>query len=181
MRVLGIDGSPRGGGKTHTVLEAILRGAEADGAQGSIVSLAGGPSAIEEALDEIGRAEGFVMGSPVYRASYAAPLKGLLDRLPRGMWGETEAPLRGRAVAIAATGASLHHFLCLHDLRNVLASFFATHVVPPGLYVPSEGFDAEGSLAAEYEALASQQGRALVELASFLPKTNELRGLEPQA
>lgn len=133
------------------------------------------------ALHELGRADGVIMGSPVYRASYAEPLKALLDRLPRGMWGETQAPLEGRAVVIAATGASLHHFLSLNDLRNVLASFFAAHVVPPGFYVPGEGFDAAGSLLDEYAALADQQGRALVELANLLPQTNELRGLRPQA
>lgn len=105
----------------------------------------------------------------------------LLDCVPRGMWGEKDAPLRGKAVAIVATGASLHHFLALDDFRNVLAGFFAGHVLPPGLYVPRDGFGEDGSLKEPYTAQAKLQGRALVELALALRLSSALRQLNPQA
>jgi FMN reductase len=183
VRVLAIDGSPTGGGRTLTVIRAVLAAAEAAGAATSVRSLAEAvASAREELLADMSSADAFVVGSPIYRASFATPLKALLDSVPRGIWGETEAPLRGKAVVVIATGASLHHFLALNDFRNVLSGFFATHVVPPGLYIPREGFsDDDGSLAAPYSAQAALQGQALVELTSALQTSTVLRQLMPQA
>jgi NAD(P)H-dependent FMN reductase len=80
---------------------------------------------VEEAIAAVESADAVAIGSPIYRASFAHPLKVFFDQFPRGMWGETRAPLRGRAVARVATGATLHHFLGLNDLRNVLAELFA--------------------------------------------------------
>jgi FMN reductase len=183
VRVLAIDGSPTGGGRTSTVLDAVLAAARAQGATGTIVSLAPdrAPDAEDAVLAAAEAAEAFVVGSPVYRASYAAPLKGFLDRLPRGMWGEATAPFTGRAVAIVATGATWHHFLALDELRSVLAGFFAAHVVPPGLYVPREGFGDDGALAPPAAEQAGLLGRALVELAHALAASDALRRLRPQA
>jgi len=183
IHILTIDGSPSGGGRTRTALRAVLAAAQAAGAQGSEHSLASNaPStASDELVVQMNAADAFVIGSPIYRASYASPLKVLLDSLPRGMWGETDAPLRGKAVVIVATGASLHHFLALNDFRNVLAGFFAAHVVPPGLYVPRDGFADDGALKEPYLGQAALQGQALVELALALKASAALRQLAPQA
>jgi FMN reductase len=181
MRLLAIDGSPTGGGRTDVLLRAILSASQAD--QTHLLTLAErdvrGMAEVVQALEQ---ADGFVFGSPVYRATYAWPLKLLLDHLPRGMWGEPTAPLRGKPVAIAMTGASLHHFLALNDLRGVLSVFFAAHVLPPGVYVPRDGFDEPGTaLQPPYAAQAELTGRALAESASFLATSTALRLLEPQA
>jgi FMN reductase len=181
MRLLAIDGSPTGGGRTEVVLRAILDASRAD--QTELLSLAErdvrGMADVVQALEQ---ADGFVFGSPVYRATYAWPLKLLLDHLPRGMWGEPTAPVRGKPAAIAMTGASLHHFLALNDLRGVLSVFFAAHVLPPGLYVPREGFDEPGTaLQPAYAAQAELTGRALAELAEMLARSTALRLLDPQA
>jgi len=175
VRVLAVDGSPASGGRTATALEAVLAGArEAGATETELVPAAEGLAAAEGA-------DAFVLGSPVYRASYAAPLKGFLDALPRGMWGESAAPVTGRAVAIVATGATWHHFLALHDLRNVLAAFFAAWVVPPGLYVPHEGFTEDRLLAEPFAERAAASGRAVVELTRALAASDALRGATPQA
>lgn len=186
VRILGIDGSPIGSGRTLAALQVVLRAAEETGAETEVRSLAGAESDTAVLLDVIAAlatADAAVVGSPVYRASYAAPLKLLLDRLPRGMWRETEAPLQGKAVAVVLTGASWHHFLAVNELRNVLAGFFAAHVVPPGLYLPREGFVSDGSAVLEpsYVERASLQGRALVELATALRASTALAQLTPQA
>src|SRR6476659_2272096 len=96
IQILAIDGSPTGGGRTLTAVRAVLAAAEAAGARISERSLAhdapmAGP---DELVAEMDSADGLVVGSPIYRASYAAPLKTLLDVIPRGMWGEKDAPLR---------------------------------------------------------------------------------------
>ncbi len=185
MRIVAIDGSPSGSGKTATALGLVIeaaRGAAGSATETSVVALAGDAlgEAVEQALGAIRGADAVVLGSPVYRASYAFPLKTLLDHVPRGLWGEPDAPLAGKAVAVVATGASLHHFLAIDDLRNVLSGFFAAWVVPPGLYVPREGFD-DGGLTEEYAAVAAVQGRALVALASALGQSADLAIVRPQA
>ncbi len=177
MRILALDGSPAGGGRTWTAIEAVLVGLPAD-VETELISLADGP---DPALAAAASAEAFVFGSPMYRASFASPLKAMLDRLPRGMWGESSAPITARAVAIVATGASWHHFLGLDSLRNVLGGFFAAHVLPPGLYVPREGFGEDGALLDDYAELAAQQGRALADLADAIARSPALAGLRPQA
>jgi FMN reductase len=179
LHVLALDGSPQGHGRTAAVLGEVLLGASAAGVSTSVMTLA--ETTVDEAVDALEAADGVVLGSPVYRASFTYPLKVLLDQLPRGMWGETRAPLQGKGVVIVATGASLHHFLALDDLRNVLASFFAAHVVPPGLYVPRGGMPDGNGLDPDLATQAERQGQALVELALALRACPTLRGLVAQA
>jgi FMN reductase len=178
-RVLAIDGSPTGSGRTRTVLDAILAGADSAGATARVLTLS--ETSVPDAVAAFADADAFVFGSPVYRASFAAPLKSLLDALPRGMWGETEAPITGRAVAIALTGATWHHYLALDGLRSVLAGFFAAHVLTPGLYVPGEGFDEHKALQGPVAAAAREQGAALTELAHAVAASPRLRDVRPQA
>jgi FMN reductase len=183
IQILAIDGSPTGGGRTRTVVQAVVAAARAAGAIASERSLADDPPSVagDDWIAEMDAADALVIASPIYRASFASPLKILLDMTPRGMWGEKEAPLRGKAIVVVATGASLHHFLALNDFRNVLAGFFAAHVVPPGLYIPREAFSDDGALKDTYAAQAALQGQALVELAQALKTSSALRRLTPQA
>jgi FMN reductase len=177
MRVLAVDGSPTGAGRTLTAIEAVLAGA---GVEAEVLGLAEADG-VDRALAAAEESDAFVLGSPMYRASYAAPLKAFLDRLPRGMWGEQTAPITARPVVIAGTGATWHHYLGLDPLRSILAGFFCAHVIPPGLYVPHEGFDEERRLRPDFEAAAQAQGAALAELGEMLPAAPALTGLRPQA
>jgi len=177
VRVIAVDGSPTGRGKTAAAVSGVLAGLPSV-FDTEVVTLADG---VDPALASLDGADAFVFSSPMYRASYAAPLKALLDRLPRGMWGESSAPITGHAVAIVGTGASWHHFLGLDPLRSVLSGFFAAHVVTPGLYVPGEGFDAEGRLLEKFAELAALQGAALAELAQAVGASPALRAVRPQA
>jgi FMN reductase len=179
LHVLAVDGSPQGHGRTAAVLGEVLAGASGAGVSTSVMTLA--ETTVDEAVDALEAADAVVLGSPVYRASFAYPLKVLLDQLPRGMWGETRAPLQGKAVVTAVTGASLHHFLALDDMRNVLASFFAALVVPPGLYVPRGGMPSGGTLDPDLRVQAERQGRALMELTVALRQCPTLRSVVAQA
>lgn len=180
IKVIALDGSPSGGGKTHAAIGAVAYAAAEAGAIVDTISL-GEPGGQERALAELGPADAIVLGSPVYRAASAAPLKQLLDLVPRSNDEERTSPLAGKAVAIVHTGASLHHFLSLDALRDVLAGFFAAHVVPPGLYVPRAGFDDGSELLPPYADQARLQGKALVELAVLLRSSSVLRSLRPHA
>jgi FMN reductase len=185
ITVLAIDGSPRRDGRTQTALDAVLAGAADAGAATRSLSLADGEGEdrdgpMQRALAQVSDADAFVIGSPVYRASYAAPLKAFLDRLPRGRWGETEAPITARAVAMVMTGATWQHYLAIDSLRTVLAGFFAAHVLAPGLYVPGEGFTEAKALSGPFMELAHAQGAGIVALAEAVAGAPALAGITPQ-
>lgn len=183
VSVVAIDSSPEGGRRTRTAIDAVSAAATAAGATVQTIWVGGEEVDLESVTAELGTADAIILGSPVYRASYGSPLKRLLDAVPRTPDERRDSPFAGKAVALVLTGASLHHFLAVDDPRAVLAGFFAAHVVPPGLYVPREGF--EGSdpyrLAEPYAAHARGQGAALIVLARAVRENKELSSLRAQA
>ncbi|MET8786466.1 MULTISPECIES: NADPH-dependent FMN reductase [unclassified Streptomyces] len=79
--------------------------------------------AIAEAAALFDRADGVVIGTPVYKAAYAGLLKSLLDLLP-------QYALTGKTVLPLATGGSTAHVLAIdYALRPVLSSMGASHIV----------------------------------------------------
>lgn len=79
--------------------------------------------AIVEAIELFARADGVVVGTPVYKASYSGVLKALLDLLP-------QYALAGKTVLPLATGGSTAHVLAIdYALRPVLTSMGAAHIV----------------------------------------------------
>ncbi|MFF8576245.1 NADPH-dependent FMN reductase [Streptomyces sp. NPDC015408] len=80
--------------------------------------------AITGAASLFERADGVVVGTPVYKAAYSGLLKLLLDLLP-------QYALAGKTVFPLATGGSTAHVLAIdYALRPVLSSMGALHVVP---------------------------------------------------
>ncbi|MGX1305863.1 FMN reductase [Amorphus suaedae] len=80
--------------------------------------------AVAQAIDAVAGADGIVIVTPIYKASYSGILKTFLDLLP-------QFALRRKAVLPLATGGSLAHVLALdYALRPVLQSLGAHHVVP---------------------------------------------------
>jgi FMN reductase len=121
-----------------------------------------------------------VFGSPVYRATYSALLKDLLERTERGKWGESTAPLQGKVAATVLTGASGHHYLAVGDLRNVLAGFFAVQVLSPGLYLDHGGYVDRTTLTEQSAELAASHGAALADLAAAVRGSAALQAITPQ-
>ncbi|CAL9675116.1 FMN reductase (NADPH) [Streptomyces sp. enrichment culture] len=79
--------------------------------------------AMVEATELFARADGVVVGTPVYKASYSGVLKALLDLLP-------QYALAGKTVLPLATGGSVAHVLAIdYALRPVLNSMGAAHIV----------------------------------------------------
>ncbi|MFF7311757.1 NADPH-dependent FMN reductase [Streptomyces sp. NPDC008137] len=80
--------------------------------------------AIVDATALVERADGIVIGTPVYKAAYSGLLKSLLDLLP-------QYALAGKTVLPLATGGSVAHVLAIdYALRPVLSSMGAAHIVP---------------------------------------------------
>ncbi|MFG2582982.1 NADPH-dependent FMN reductase [Streptomyces malaysiensis] len=83
-----------------------------------------GHPAIQDAARLVEKADGVVIGTPVYKAAYSGLLKTLLDLLP-------QYALAGKAVLPLATGGSPAHVLAVdYALRPVLTSMGADHVLP---------------------------------------------------
>jgi len=179
MKFAALLGSPNAAGRTRVVADAIASGIVKAAGQLETVSLAGEPS--DGVIDACDGADGLLIGCPVYRGGMAYPLKTLLDHMPRGMWGETRAPLLGKPVGIYMTGASLHHYLAVDELRRVLCGFFACQVLAPGLYFSPGDFTGEDGLSDEAGSTAALYGEALVSFGSAVRGSEAIQALRPQA
>ena len=111
MLVVAVVGSPNAGGRTRVAVDAVLRGAAAEGADTRVLELA--ETEAGDAVTALGEADAAVFGSPTYRADITGQLKAFLDATPRGMAYESGDPLRGKVCATVLTGASDHHFLAV--------------------------------------------------------------------
>ncbi|MBW0115634.1 NAD(P)H-dependent oxidoreductase [Pseudonocardia abyssalis] len=178
MKVVGVAGGPDAGGRTSTAIAAVLTGAASAGALTDLIELGG--AELADVVAAIDAADAVVFGSPVYRATYSALLKTLLEGTERGRWGERTQPLQGKVAATVITGASGHHFLATNDLRNVLAGFFAVQVLSPGLYFDHGAYVDRGTLTDDSAALAAGHGAALVDLATAVRGSAALSALVPQ-
>lgn len=193
VRVLGLVASPSASSRTQTLVELVLEAAAgAPAVRTDLITfadrsfhVADGTRAEDydgdtgEVLSAIDAADVVVFGMPVYRGTYPGTLKNLLDMVPRGQYDGNAQALRAKPVAIAATGASHHHFLAINDLASILRGFYAAYVIPPGLYASHAEF-ADGELVSQSIRSASERtGRALVELQRALEGSPALREVEP--
>ncbi|MGW3321950.1 NADPH-dependent FMN reductase [Streptomyces virginiae] len=131
--LLAITGSPSAHSRTAVVADHVVRRLSHSGFETAHLSVRELPAAdllaarrgepeIRRALEAVAEADGLVIATPVYKASYTGLLKAFLDLLPQdGLDGKTVLPL--------ATGGSLAHVLTIdYALRPVLAALGARHV-----------------------------------------------------
>ncbi|MCX4911746.1 NADPH-dependent FMN reductase [Streptomyces sp. NBC_00878] len=132
--VLSVSGSPSASSRTNRLLRHLDTRLTAQGHQVVPLDVRTIPAeallgadfrhpAIIEATELFGRADGIVIGTPVYKAAYSGVLKALLDLLPQyALGGKTVLPL--------ATGGTTAHVLAIdYALRPVLSSMGARHIV----------------------------------------------------
>jgi len=171
MRVLGIDGSPYGPGKTAAAIAAILAGAAGRGAETTLIR-----HDDPQAVEHIAAADAVVFGSPAYRASHTAALRTLLEKIDRK---DDDQPLAGTPTAVVMTGASGSHFLGTRELSATLGGFFGTQVLAPDLYFQGRDFDDDGAPIGRAAELCQLHGEALAELAAAVQGSTALRALKP--
>jgi FMN reductase len=91
---------------------------------------------VAQAITAVSRADGLVIATPTFKASFSGLTKLFLDLLP-------QFGLAGKAVLPLATGGSLAHVLALdYALRPVLQCMGARCVVP-SFYVTTDAFMGE--------------------------------------
>ncbi|KOU60807.1 oxidoreductase [Streptomyces sp. MMG1533] len=92
---------------------------------------------LSAAIDAVTGADGLIVVTPVFSASYSGLFKSFFDVIDKDA-------LAGKPVLIAATGGTARHSLVLeHALRPLFAHLRAV-VVPTGVYAASEDWGAEG-------------------------------------
>jgi FMN reductase len=96
---------------------------------------------IAHAIDMVADADGIVLVTPIYKASYSGLLKVFLDVLPQhGFTDKTVLPL--------AVGGTIAHLLAIdYGLRPVLQSMAPRHVLRSHFLLEQHlGFDSSGTL-----------------------------------
>ncbi|MFE0354184.1 FMN reductase [Streptomyces nigra] len=118
------------------------------------------------AIDAVTSADGLIVVTPVFSASYSGLFKSFFDVIDKDA-------LIGMPVLIAATGGTARHSLVLdHALRPLFAHLKAV-VVPTGVYAASEDWGAEG--------LDGRIERAAGELAALMRGLSATRRPAPDA
>ncbi|MBR7827659.1 FMN reductase [Actinospica sp. MGRD01-02] len=108
-----------------------------------------------DALRDVEHADGLIVVSPIFSASYSGLFKSFFDLID-------PMALSGTPVLIAATGGSARHSLALEHALRPLFSYLHATVVPTAVYAATEDWGGE---AAEF---VGRIDRAAGELAALL-------------
>ncbi len=187
--LLGIHGSVTRPGRLYQALQLALQSA---GDQGKSVttsmfhlgdhqiSFADGrplseyPDDTEAVVQRVMAADMFLIATPIFRASFTAALKNLLDLVP-------VEGLMGKVCGLMAMGATDHHYLAVDgQLRPVLA-WVGAHLVPGAVYLQSGQFQ-EGQLA-DPEAIAGFRSlvNAVITMQKVVAEKGGMTGPSPLA
>ncbi|MET9184115.1 FMN reductase [Streptomyces tendae] len=126
--------------------------------------------ALADAFAEVAAADGLIVVTPVFSASYSGLFKSFFDALSV----TDEDALTGKPVLIAATGGTARHSLVLEYALRPLFAYLKAVVVPTGVYAASEDWGAEG--------LDARIERAGAELAALMagPAGSSTRRPQPK-
>lgn len=111
---------------------------------------------LEEAIGTVATADGVIVVSPIFSASYSGLFKTFFDVLEDGT-------LAGKPVLMAATAGTARHSLALEFAMRPLFAYLKATVVPTAVFAASEDF---GSAAGG--ALSDRVDRAARELADLV-------------
>jgi multimeric flavodoxin WrbA len=167
--VVGFSGSPRPDGNTHHLVETALASAAAAGAEVRFYDLNATPvrgcqacmackepdhrgrCAVDDAFsamnEDLKRADGLILGAPVYIGYWSGQAKNFIDRLycwrSRQGW---EIPAGKRALVVCTCGAKAESY---QDLLDRMVAFF-----------DHAGMAARGLMAASLSGKDAARGRA---------------------
>lgn len=132
--ILAISGSPSHPSRTYGLVQYAADLLQPEGFHVDILSVRDFPHedlvfgrydspALDPVKAQLEKANGVIIATPIYKASFTGVLKAFLDLLP-------EKGLRGKAVLPIATGGTIAHLLAIdYALKPVLAELGARHVL----------------------------------------------------
>src|SRR5471032_2124768 len=160
MRVISLAGSPRQPSRSSSLLALshqwlASRGVEVftynlqDFSADDLLFANFSSPQLKQLIAELASADGLIVATPVYKASFSGALKTLLDLLP-------ERALDHKVVLPLATAGSIGHMLAIdYALKPVLASLKAQEVL--------QGVFADDSLITDYQTFPATLQPALNE------------------
>jgi FMN reductase len=110
-------------------------------------------STLTLAIDAVRRADGLIVVTPVFTASYSGLFKMFFDVLEEGA-------LDGKPVVVAATAGTARHSLVLEHALRPLFTYLRAVVVPTGVFAATDDFGDVG--------LDDRISRAAAELAALM-------------
>ncbi|MGW5421754.1 FMN reductase [Streptomyces sp. NPDC003943] len=117
------------------------------------------PPRLSAAIDAVTAADGLIVVTPVFAASYSGLFKSFFDVI------DPDA-LTGKPVLTAATGGTARHSLVLEHAVRPLFAYLRAVVVPTAVFAASEDWGSGGD---EYtDGLPGRVRRAGVELAALM-------------
>ena len=117
------------------------------------------PPRLAAAIDSVTAADGLIVVTPVFAASYSGLFKSFFDVI------DPDA-LSGKPVLIAATGGTARHSLVLEHAVRPLFSYLRAVVVPTAVFAASEDWGSGGD--GYTDGLPGRIRRAGVELAALV-------------
>ncbi|MBD0842820.1 MULTISPECIES: FMN reductase [unclassified Streptomyces] len=130
------------------------------------------------AQEAVTGADGLIVVTPVFSASYSGLFKSFFDVLDKDA-------LAGKPVLVAATGGTARHSLVLEHALRPLFAYLRAVVVPTGVYAASEDWGAQG-LDGRIERAAGELAGLMSGLSAkkpaeerFVPFEEQLAALRP--
>lgn len=131
--------------------------------------LTGFPSAeLGSAIESVLRADGLIVVSPIFNASYSGLFKMFFDVIERGS-------LVGKPVLLAATGGTARHSLALEHAMRPMFAYIQAMTVPTAVFAASEDWGSGGGK----DALTERIERATAELARALVANEPAAAADP--
>lgn len=139
VHLVTLSGSPSTSSKTLMVVDYIREMARHQGWKTDLIQVRNFPSedllyarfdspSIQEAVSLLKQADGVLIATPVYKASYTGVLKAFLDLMPQDV-------LSGKVAWPIAVGGTLAHLLVLeYALKPVLSALGAQNI-QQGIYI----------------------------------------------
>ena len=110
--------------------------------------------ALQAALDEVAEADGVVVVSPVYAASYSGLFKTFVDAL------EPDS-LEGVPVLLAATAGTARHSLVIDHALRPLFAYLRAVPVPTGVFAATDDFGTDADLSGRIARAAGELALAV--------------------
>ncbi|SET95610.1 NADPH-dependent FMN reductase [Pseudomonas graminis] len=162
MLVVSISGSPSTRSRSGVVLQHAAhwlkdRGVEVNGvrlqdfaAEDLLYARFDSPQVVAF-IEAVAKADGLLIGTPVYKASFSGALKTLLDLLP-------ERSLHGKVVLPVATGGSIAHMLAVdYALKPVLSALKCQEVLHGVFAIDSQISYGENASGGDLDELLTQR------------------------
>lgn len=122
--------------------------------------------ALRGALDAVGRADGVVVVTPVFQATFSGLFKSFFDVLDEGA-------LRGTPVLLAATAGTARHSLVLEHALRPMFAYLKAVTVPTAVFAAAEDWGAGGAVDTGLARRVDTAADELADLVTGRPATRE--------